>query len=68
MWQDTSKGDGGADQSVELFITADGKLEVARGNALDFKILGGVLQIPLARMTRIEDGAGLLLRAQEPQR
>jgi hypothetical protein len=26
VWQDTTKGNGGADQSVELFVTADGEL------------------------------------------
>lgn len=43
MWQDASKGDGGADQGVEFLVSADGELEVARGNALDFEILRGVL-------------------------
>lgn len=42
MRQDTSKSDGGADQSVEFFVTADGELQVARRDALDFKILSGV--------------------------
>jgi hypothetical protein len=42
--QDTTKGDGGADQGVEFFIATDGKLEVARRDSLDLEILGGVLQ------------------------
>lgn len=40
--QDTSKGDGRADKVIQFFITADGKLEVARGNALHLEILGSV--------------------------
>ena len=43
MWQDSSERNGGADQSVEFFVAADRKLEVAGGNALDFEILSGVL-------------------------
>jgi hypothetical protein len=35
VWEDTTEGDSGADQGVQLFIAADGKLEVARGDALD---------------------------------
>jgi hypothetical protein len=45
MWQDTSEGDSCADEGIEFFVSADGKLEVARGNALDLEILGGVLFI-----------------------
>lgn len=43
MWEDTAEGDGGADEGVEFFVTADGELEMARCDALDFEILGGVL-------------------------
>lgn len=42
MRKDTSKGNGGADQSIELFITTDGELQVTRSDTLDFEILGGV--------------------------
>jgi len=57
MWQDTSKGDGGADQSVEFFIATDSELEVARGNALDFEILGGVsCQLENFSSEILEDG------------
>lgn len=42
--QDTTKGDGGADEGIELFVTSDGQLEMARGDALDLEILGGVLR------------------------
>lgn len=42
MWQDTTKGDGGADECVEFLVTADGELQMTRRDALDFEILGGV--------------------------
>ena len=42
MWQYSSEGDGCADKRVELLVTADGELQVARRNTLDLKILGGV--------------------------
>lgn len=42
MWQNTSIGDCGADECVELLVTADGELEMARRDALDLEILGGV--------------------------
>lgn len=42
MRQDTSKGNGGADERIELLITADGELQVARGDALDLEVLGGI--------------------------
>lgn len=41
-WKHTTKGDGGTDKGVELLITADGELKVARGDALDLEILCGV--------------------------
>ena len=37
-----SPGDRRLDQGVELFVAADGELEVARGDALDLEVLGGV--------------------------
>jgi hypothetical protein len=40
--QDTSKGNGGADQGVEFFVAADGELQVARRDTLDFEILCGI--------------------------
>lgn len=42
--KNTTEGDGGADQRIELFVTTDGKLQVARGDALDLEILGSVLR------------------------
>lgn len=43
MWEDTSKGYSCSNKGIEFFVPADGKLEVARGNALDFEIFGSVL-------------------------
>lgn len=48
VWQDTTEGDGRADQSVELFVTTDGELKVAGRDALDLEVLGGVLHTVLA--------------------
>lgn len=48
MWQHTTEGDGGTDQGVELLVTADGELQVARRDTLDLEILGGVLNMALA--------------------
>lgn len=42
MWQNTSESDCRANECVEFFVTADGELKVARRNALDLEILGGV--------------------------
>lgn len=42
MWQYTSEGNGRADERVEFLVTADGKLQMARGDTLDLEILGGV--------------------------
>lgn len=42
VWQDTSVGYGGANESVEFFVTADGELEMSRRDTLDFQVLGGV--------------------------
>jgi hypothetical protein len=42
MGQDTTECDGGANQSVEFLVTADGELQMTRSDALDFEILGRV--------------------------
>lgn len=42
MWQDTTKGDGSANESVEFLIATNGELEMARSDTLDFQILSGV--------------------------
>jgi hypothetical protein len=42
VWQDTTERDGGANQRIELLVTADGEQQMTRGDALDLEILGGV--------------------------
>lgn len=42
VWQDTSEGDGGADECIEFLVAADCELQVTWRDALDFEILGGV--------------------------
>lgn len=42
MWQDTTTSDGGTDQAVKLFVSANRKLQVTGCDALDAKILGCV--------------------------
>jgi len=39
---DTTAGNGGLDESVELLVTTDGELQVAGGDTLDLQVLGGV--------------------------
>lgn len=39
---DTTAGDGGLDERVELLVTADGEQEMSRRDSLDLKILGSV--------------------------
>lgn len=39
---DTTTGDRRLDQRVELLVAADGELQVARRDALDLEVLGGV--------------------------
>lgn len=40
--EDSSASDGGADERVELLVSANGELEMTRGDTLDAEILGGV--------------------------
>lgn len=40
--QNTTKGDGGADERVQFLVAADGQLQVARCDALDLEVLGRV--------------------------
>jgi hypothetical protein len=47
MGQNTTKGNGGTDQGVQLFVAADGKLKMTRADTLDLEILGRVLYFTL---------------------
>ena len=38
----TTTGDGGLDQVVQFFVTANGELQVAGSNALNFKVFASV--------------------------
>ena len=42
--KNTTKGDSGADEGIQLLITTDSELQVARSDTLDLKILCGVLK------------------------
>jgi hypothetical protein len=42
MRQNTTEGDRSADEGIELLVTTDSELQVARGDALDLQVLGGV--------------------------
>lgn len=39
---DSTTGDGGLDEGVELLVTRDGELQVAGGDTLDLQVLRGV--------------------------
>lgn len=43
MWQYTTECNSSTNEGVELFVTSDGQLEVARSDALDFEVLGSIL-------------------------
>ena len=40
--EDTTTGDGGSDERVELLVSANGELEMAGRDALDLQVLGGI--------------------------
>lgn len=42
MRKNTSKRDGCADQRIQLFVTTDGELQMARRNTLHFEVFGGI--------------------------
>ena len=39
---DAASGDGGLDQGVQLFVTTNGKLQVAGGDSLHLQVLGRI--------------------------
>lgn len=51
----TTTGNGGVDKGVELLVSADSELEMARGDTLDLEILGGVT-------SKLEDLGGEVLK------
>ena len=42
MGDDSSAGDGGLDQGVQLLVSTDGQLQMAGSDTLHLQILGGV--------------------------
>ena len=40
--QHAAEGDCRADERVQFLVAADGQLQMARGDALDLEVLGGV--------------------------
>lgn len=42
MWKNTTESDRGANEGVELLVTANGELEMAWRDTLDLEILGSV--------------------------
>lgn len=60
MWQDTSVGYGGANESVKFFVTADGELEMSRRDTLDFQVLCCVAcELENFGSQILEDGCGV---------
>lgn len=57
---DTTLSDSSSDEAVQLFVTADGELQVAGGDALDFEVLGGVAsQFEDFGAEVLQDGGGV---------
>ena len=54
MWQHTTKGNGGANQSIKLLVAANSKLQVTRGDALDLEVLGSILRIQVSAESKCE--------------
>merc|ERR1711990_925267 len=56
----TSSGDGGLDQAVQLFVSSDGELQMARCDTLHFQILGGIAsQLQNLSGEVFQNGAGV---------
>jgi len=54
---DTTAGNGGLDQGVQLLVTTDSKLEMSGGDSLDFEILGSIsCQLQNLSSQVLEDG------------
>lgn len=74
MRKHATKGDCGANQCVELFVTANGKLEVAGRDALYLEVLGSILSggkklaesMTQARAVAIRQQGYVRQRVQEP--
>lgn len=57
---DTSSCNGSLDKRIQLFISADGKLQVSRCDTLDFKVFAGVSgQLEDFCREVFEDGRGV---------
>lgn len=67
--EDSSSGDGGTDERVELLVSANGELEMTRGDALDTEILGGVTCSSIVSLPPVSKGFERTnRRAREPRR
>lgn len=42
VWDNTTAGNSGLDEGIELLVTTDSELQVAGSNAFDLEILGGI--------------------------
>ena len=42
VWDDSTSGNGGLDQGVKFFVSANGQLQVTWSDSLHLKVLGGV--------------------------
>lgn len=57
---DTAASDGGLDEEIELFVTADGQLKVPGGDPPDLEVLRGVTgQLEHLSSEVLEDGSGV---------
>jgi hypothetical protein len=60
---DSSSGDGGLDQGVQLLVSSDGELQVSRRDSLHLQVLGGVTgQLEDLSGEVLKDGSGVNCR------
>lgn len=60
MRDDTSPGDGRFDQRIQLFVTADGELQVSRGDTLHLEVLACITrQLQHLRSQVLQDRRGV---------